>query len=133
MKDLHLNLIKKWYVMTGAGVKQEDYRQVTPYWFARLVFDHKKVFRFFTGKYWGNVSDEYKLEAVQYICHKHSSRLGFKPFRANYMANGYSKTRPTMLLAHNGIEIREGVKAWGAEEGVKYFVIKHGALMYARN
>lgn len=37
MKILHLNLRKKWFDMIKSGEKKEEYREVKPYWQARLV------------------------------------------------------------------------------------------------
>ena len=37
MKELRLSLKKNWFEMTKAGIKKEDYREITPYWAKRLV------------------------------------------------------------------------------------------------
>jgi hypothetical protein len=36
MKNLQLSLKKQWFEMTKAGIKTEDYREITPYWVSRL-------------------------------------------------------------------------------------------------
>ena len=39
MKNLQLSLKKNWFEMTKSGLKTEDYREITPYWYGRLFFD----------------------------------------------------------------------------------------------
>jgi len=46
---LRLSLKTKWFEMTKAGIKTEDYREINEYWFKRLVFQHKKAFRYTYG------------------------------------------------------------------------------------
>ena len=36
MNNLQLSLKNKWFEMTKAGIKTEDYREITPYWLKRL-------------------------------------------------------------------------------------------------
>ena len=36
-KILNLTLKKKWFDMTRAGIKKEEYREVKPYWVNRLI------------------------------------------------------------------------------------------------
>jgi len=35
--NLQLSLKKQWFEMTKAGIKTEDYREITPYWIKRLL------------------------------------------------------------------------------------------------
>lgn len=37
MKTLHLTLKKKWFDMIASGEKREEYRDMKPYWHARLA------------------------------------------------------------------------------------------------
>ena len=37
MKILHLPLKEKWYRMIESGVKKEEYREITDYWYKRLT------------------------------------------------------------------------------------------------
>ena len=43
MKTLHLTLKKKWFDMIASGKKKEEYREIKPYWFERLVFRPKAL------------------------------------------------------------------------------------------
>ena len=49
---LQLSLKTKWFKMTKAGIKKEDYREINEYWFKRIIFNHKKVFKYCTGHEW---------------------------------------------------------------------------------
>lgn len=40
--NLQLSLKTEWFNKTKAGIKTEDYREITPYWYSRLV-DIKKL------------------------------------------------------------------------------------------
>jgi hypothetical protein len=39
MKILHLTLKRKWFDMILSGEKSEEYREIKPYWIARMHFD----------------------------------------------------------------------------------------------
>ena len=122
-KVLQMSLKKKWFNMTKAGVKTEDYREITPYW----------IRRFIKGKY----NTDFTInDLTQYL--KESSdangyiRLYGKRFDFNKMTLGYPKSTDTdriLHLEHKGIEIRTGNPYWGAEEGKIYFVVKHGLIL----
>lgn len=108
MKNLQLSLKTKWFEMTKAGIKTEDYREVNEYWVKRLCFNF-------------------------YYEHNEETPLTFyfdpKPFAQNTMTLGYPKKGDESRIIrfeHAGIEIRTGNPNWGAEEGKLYFVIKHG-------
>ncbi len=78
VKTLRLPLTCNWFEMTKSGIKPEDYREITPYWFKRLVFDYKKVFKYCTGYDWDNKL--YRKEGVKHICYpkKHRHRTNNK-------------------------------------------------------
>lgn len=127
MRTLHLNLKKKWFDMILSGEKTEEYRDITPYWFERLVFEHKKVFKYCTGYDWED--GFYNEEGVRYIIEQKQSMFGFKPFDTITFSNGYSKNRPQFQIEFKGIEIGRGNPEWGAEPWEKYFVLKLGNLI----
>jgi len=110
MKNLQLSLKTKWFEMTKAGIKTEDYRDLNYYWCSRLCLN--------------------SLNLKERIFSKDEiSQNDAKPFTQNTMTLGYPKkgdTERTLILEHKGIEIRTGNPEWGAEPGKMYFVIKHG-------
>lgn len=122
MKNLQLSLIGKWFEITKSGIKKEDYRSLTFYWYSRLCLyrgEHK------TQKWWKEYFD-------YYFSVDQESRISFKGFTQNTMTLGYPKSgdkERIIVLEHKGIEIREGNPEWGAEEGKLYFVIKHGEIL----
>jgi len=128
MSNLQLSLKTKWFEMTKAGIKTEDYREITPYWVKRLVWRFKEL--------------DY-LQFDELVCHLQNPLHYFNSiyelekfwnceiahFTQNTMTLGYPKTGDTERIIkyeHAGIEIREGNPDWGAEPGKLYFVIKHG-------
>lgn len=117
-KNLQLSLKKQWFEMTKAGIKTEDYREITPYWAKRLVG---------IWKYEGNGKGVFPT--IQDSFMSQHSIIGFKLFATNTMTLGYPKSTDTeriLIFEHAGIEIRTGNPEWGAEPNKLYFVIKHG-------
>ena len=121
---LRMSLKTKWFKMTKAGIKTEDYREINHYWIKRLM----------TKKY--NNIYQNEQEAIDgiikhidpnYLVKNHS-----KKFDCNVMTMGYPKSTDTekiLRLEHKGIEIRTGNPEWGAEPNKLYFVIMHGAIL----
>lgn len=105
--NLQLSLIGKWFEMTKAGIKTEDYREINAYWIKRLF---KKT----------KLSD---------------GKIAFiypKEFKTNTMTLGYPKKGDLSRIyqfEHAGIEVRTGNPEWGAKPGKLYFVIKHGRVI----
>lgn len=121
MKDLYLPLIGKWFEMTKALIKPEDYREITPLYMSRflLINGEKK-----SMKYW-------KYADVDELARK-IFNITFREFSSNIMTLGYPKKGDpdrTIKLEHKGISIGEGNPEWGAEPGKIYFIIKHGRLL----
>lgn len=124
--NLQLSLKRKWFEMTKAGIKTEDYREITPYWSKRLIHNltdvllHKK--RHIVNQF---IDDKDALDFVT----TYSGKFGFNEYETNTMTLGYPKSGDTeriLKLEHKGIEIRTGNPDWGAEPDKLYFVIKHG-------
>lgn len=115
--NLQLSLKTNWFEMTKAGIKTEDYREITPYWISRLCIKHPKSV--IAG---GNLHDIHTGQQFSFR----------KDFTQNTMTLGYPKSGDTeriLKLEHKGIEIRTGNPEWGAEPDKLYFVIKHGSVL----
>jgi len=131
MKNLQLSLKTKWFEMTDTNGKTEDYREINEYWWKRLVFQHKKVFRYTYG-YDIDLLDKQTIEVAINRIVKDSLKvkmIGFKPFTHNIMTLGYPKSTDISrikIFEHAGIEIGYGKEEWGAEPNKLYFIIKHG-------
>ena len=120
--NLQLSLKKKWFDMTKAGVKTEDYREINDYWVRRLINglldDEIESFIIDITK----VKLSFEHMRQEYLC-------SLKEFTQNTMTLGYPKSgdkERILKLEHKGIEIRTGNPAWGAEPDKLYFVILHG-------
>lgn len=134
--NLQMSLMRNWFEMTKAGIKKEDYREITPYWCKRLV--GMPVFNpIFSKKEWEELCEDFKEgvgvgynNEIEVIIEGHN--LNFKKFTQNTMTLGYPKSgdkERILKLEHAGIEIRTGNPEWGAEPGKLYFVIKHGKII----
>lgn len=127
--NLQLSLKKKWFEKTKSGEKTEDYREISIYWFKRLIKDYKQI-AFQHNNHIGFISDS---DVLNYVAtYKTSSRFMFKDFETNTMTLGYPKKGDNgriLRMEHKGIEIRTGNPDWGAEPGKLYFVITHGDIV----
>lgn len=116
--NLILPLFENWFELTKAGIKLEDYRELSGYW-------HKRLFTQDSIKHIEDCHDNYGGCI-------HVKDLDFKKFDYNVMTLGYPSkgdTERILKLEHKGIEIRTGNPEWGAEPGKLYFVIMHGSII----
>ena len=130
MKSLQLSLKRKWFELTKAGIKTEDYREINEYWTKRFIWlsqemEYGNICEFIEDL--SNTSRHHKdiEECMNYF------DCDFKQFDSNIMTLGYPKSTDSeriLKLEHKGIEIRTGNPEWGAEPDKLYFVIKHGAI-----
>lgn len=134
--NLQLSLKKQWFEMTKLGIKTEDYREITPYWCARLF---NKKYEYVSVAYWkGYLGRIIRDDNRQYYgysfrnieqANKKIADFGFNKFNTTTLTLGYPKANNKeriLKLEHKGIEIRTGNPEWGAEPNKLYFVIKHG-------
>lgn len=121
---LQLSLKKKWFEMTKAGIKTEEYREITPYWANRLFDGYNQGF-------WNYYLSCDKWNPLDLISTFKRTHVRWNVFDNNKMTLGYPKKTDTeriVLLENKGIEIRTGNPKWGAEPNKLYFVIKHGKI-----
>ena len=97
---LHLNLTKKWFDLIKSGIKKEEYREIKKYW------DN----RFSTGKI--KIKGQYYDSKEVVIC----------------FSNGMKTDGPRFYIECLGLEIKTGIKEWGAIEGIKYYTLKLGNI-----
>lgn len=93
---LTLPIKKKWFDMILSGEKKEEYREIKPYYTSRFV----NVFNFYP---YGHMPMGLAIKKVMF-------------------RNGYSKNSPS-FIAVCSLNIRTGKTEWGAEPGVKYYVL----------
>jgi len=125
---LRLSLKTKWFEMTKAGIKTEDYREINEYWIRRLTNCKIDL-------------TEAKSELIKggkAAIEKYPSLLDIpdhftpKKFDINMMTLGYPSNddkERILKIEHKGIRIRTGNPEWGAEPNKLYFVIMHGAVI----
>lgn len=122
-KNLRLPLKTKWFEMTKAGIKTEDYREITPRYCCMFLEDR---FGQYKQIWWEMVGMQYAIDGVK------RGDFTFRNYHANIMTLGYPNSTDTdkiLKKEHEGIEIRTGNPEWGAEPGKLYFVIKHGKTL----
>jgi hypothetical protein len=126
MKVLKLTVKKQEFDMIKSGEKKEEYREINPYWFNRLVFQSKEVFKYITGYDWDD--GLYLVEGVDRICYNQSDMITFNQFEDVQFFNGayFSEKLPNLKVKCEGIHIGRGKCEWGAVLGRDYFVIKLG-------
>lgn len=124
---LRMPLKTKWFEMTKAGIKTEDYREINSYWCNRLFAnarENKLIIQ--------EACDNFKIpNSATNWNFKNGYYFQFKNFDLNVMTLGYPKAgdiERILKLEHKGIEIRTGNPEWGAEPNKLYFVIMHGAI-----
>lgn len=131
MKELRLPLKAKWFEMTKARIKPEDYREINDYWCRRLLeLDEETEFNLWQELMEDISNPARKYKDVSQCLSLYGAR--FKKFDTNSMTLGYppySDTERWLFFEHAGIEIRTGNPVWGAEPGKLYFVIKHGKIL----
>ena len=131
MKSIRLSLKRKWFEMTNAKIKTEDYREINDYWGRRLLeVDEETEWGIWRELLEDLANPNRKHEDVYQCLSFFGSR--FKKFELNIMTLGYPKSEDNervLKLEHKGIEIRTGNPEWGAEPNRLYFVIKHGEIL----
>ena len=126
---LTLSLINKWFEMTKALVKTEDYREINSYWCNRLLLMKGKPM---SRSEWDYLLDIGYDNIKDFMDNIISLGATFKKFKTNKMKLGYPKSTDSeriLKLEHKGIEIRTGNPEWGAEPNKLHFVIKHGLII----
>ena len=124
MKILHLTLKKKWFDMILSGEKKEEYREIKPYWFRRLVYTSGRLDldlwcrRFQKESPWTVLEDLLGTGSSF-----HLDVPGQIVFR-----NGYASDAPEMTVACAGLGIGQGNSAWGAPDR-PVFIFKLGDII----
>jgi len=132
MNTLKLTLKKQWFDLIEQGIKQEEYREIKPYWFERLVFQYEKAFEYCTG--YNYKQQLYVEEGIQHtLSESKKSMVAMKHFDLVEFTNGYNSTSPKITLDVKSIIIGQGLTEWGAVELQRYFIIKLGREVFRHN
>ena len=122
MKTLHLVLKHKWWDMIECGEKKEEYRDIIPHWFCRLVDCERVKDADLANRYFGYDSRTPNIEVLK--TDFDGGWLMFKRFDAVTFHLGY--TNKTMTFEIKIISIGIGREELGAKKNKDYFVIKLG-------
>lgn len=117
--------------MTKAGIKTEDYRDITPYWCNRLLLykGESKSKEFWHNEFFTVECTDAELLLIKYIG---KGIVTFKQFTHNIMTLGSPKSTEIgriLKIKNDGINIGLGNTEWGAVKGKLYFIIKHGSII----
>lgn len=100
--------------MILSGEKKEEYREIKPYWYQRLI--RKDEFRSF---------DSF-LELWDYVAVFSSVTEKFDQIT---FKNGYSKNAPEITIEFKGIEIGNAKPEWSDNWQGEVFIIKLGNIL----
>lgn len=124
-KVLTLSVKKEWFDLIKAGEKREEYREIKPYWVARLFYDGAcklppNVVRKLTSsivKYGDTERFEEDNEDIV---------ISFVPYTHVLFINGYGDDKPRVEKEIEWIDIDRPRKGWCPDEflGKEYFVIR---------
>lgn len=128
MKTLSLNLIRVWFDMIYKRIKPEEYRNISPYWCSKFLLHHGYHK---TRSEWKKLLYTESNESIfqHVILLMGRGVITFKDFKSVIFSNGMTPPVPRFEIQFLGFEIREGKKEWGAESGVKYFVLNLGKII----
>lgn len=123
-KVLTLTVNKEWFSRILSGVKKEEYREIKPYWVARLFYDR-----------FGKLSTVLVKELTDYIIKhgdtehfeaKNGIEVSFVPFTHVLFINGYGDDKPRIEKEIESIDIGKPRKGWCPDDflGKEFFVIR---------
>lgn len=123
-KVLTLTVNKEWFSRILSGVKKEEYREIKPYWVARLFYDR-----------FGKLSPVLVKELTDYIIKhgdtehfeaKNGIEVSFIPYTHVLFINGYGDDKPRIEKEIESIDIDRPRKGWCPDDflGKEFFVIR---------
>jgi len=141
MRNLTLNVKKKWFDMILSGDKKEEYRELKDFSVVRcLQMDSELVYDGCGNKYKKTeLMNAYafskgltgkRLGAVKYLLGICAS---FKEYDTVTFLNGMKALTPTIVIECKGIIIGGAVPEWSDNMQGEMFVIKLGKLISTKN
>ena len=123
-KVLTLSVKKEWFDKILSGEKKEEYREINPYWVARLYYDR-----------FGKLSPKMVKELTDHIIKygdtenfeaKNGIGVSFVPFTHVLFINGYGDDKPRIEKEIESIDIGKPRKGWCPDDflGKEFFVIR---------
>lgn len=139
MSDTIVLPIKKvWFDKIRAGIKKEEYRGLTYYWFKRLCTNPEQRYSSIIGCRPNQEDLEYRNKSVKDLVTSkwftwEGERTPFKDYKKVELRNGYGNSVPTIIVELLGVKVDEGLQEWGAEKGERYFVLQLGKILEQKN
>jgi len=126
-KILKLTLKKKWFDLIVFGDKREEYREIKPFFLARLT-NIKGMIR-------SEIKDEicsflkYGFDGIGFPNKEDIKKNGIEFTNYDYVefSNGYGKNVPTALFSFINVRIGIGNKKWGAPD-YPVFILELGTI-----
>lgn len=123
-KVLTLSVKKEWFDKILSGEKKEEYREIKPYWVARLYYDR---FGKLSPKMVKELADSVaKYGDTEHFEAKNGIGVSFVPFTHVLFINGYGDDKPRVEKEIMWIDIDRPRKGWCPDDflGKEFFVIK---------
>lgn len=123
-KVLTLSVKKEWFDKIVSNEKKEEYREIKPYWVARLYYDR-----------FGKLSPKMVKELTDYVIKhgdtehfeaKNGIEVSFIPYTHVLFINGYGDDKPRVEKEIEWIDIDRPRKGWCPDDflGREFFVIR---------
>lgn len=126
--QLNLTIKKQWFDLVASREKKEEYREIKPYWAARLLHSRDEMESAVFEEMVCNMREPFRRfnttsDLLNYfgVC--------FRKFDVVVFRNGYAATSPKITAQLKGIKISSGLPEWGAEHGKNYFVLRLGNVL----
>lgn len=123
-KVLTLWVKKEWFDKIVSGEKKEEYREIKPYWVARLYYDR---FGKLSPKMVKELADSVaKHGDTEHFEAKNGIEVSFIPYTHVLFINGYGDDKPRVEKEIVWIDIDRPLRGWCPDEflGKEYFVIR---------
>lgn len=123
-KVLTLSVKKEWFDKILSGEKKEEYREIKPYWVARLYYDR---FGKLSPKMVKELADSVaKYGDTEHFEAKNGIGVSFVPFTHVLFINGYGDDKPRVEKEIEWIDIDRPLRGWCPDDflGKEFFVIK---------
>lgn len=123
-KVLTLSVKKEWFSRILTGEKKEEYREIKPYWVARLFYDRfGKLSPKMVKELAGSIA---KYGDTEHIEAKNGIEVSFIPFTHVLFINGYGDDKPRVEKEIEYIAIGKPKKGWCPDDflGKEFFVIR---------
>lgn len=123
-KVLTISVKKEWFDKIVSGEKKEEYREIKPYWVARLFYDR---FGKLSPKMVKELADSVaKYGDTEHFEAKNGIEVSFVPYTHVLFINGYGDDKPRVEKEIEWIDIDRPRKGWCPDDflGKEFFVIK---------